>query len=175
MAHRNVVREDFVGKTVVGINCRAVNMLQFEFSDGSRVALEASTVTEARIPAIQACEDCVDSAEEFDESPPTAKPPLVSTFVDVNALYRAINTWRGWQTNKLTDLVSDTQDLYLKLVAIATELPYDEVLVRFGRGDRGILDARRAVKRSIWGRMLRDPASILPQEVREETPVQSKA
>lgn len=50
--HRDVRPEDFVGKTVASVDARACNLIRFEFTDGTKLALEAEQFI------IQACEAC---------------------------------------------------------------------------------------------------------------------
>lgn len=57
MTHRFVRKEDFVGKTIEDINCQAVNVLTFRFTDGTTLALEGDL--HSNIPVIVACEECV--------------------------------------------------------------------------------------------------------------------
>lgn len=57
MSHRKVRKEDFIGKTIADVNCKAVNILTFYFTDGTALALEGELFHE--IPTIVACEACV--------------------------------------------------------------------------------------------------------------------
>lgn len=83
------------------------------------------------------------------------------TAVDPAALRGAIRMWLRTKIFELHKLAGETEDLYLKLVSIATELTYEEVFTRYKNGDEGINAARRLVKRDIFARLLVAPTSIL--------------
>lgn len=154
MTHRNVQKEDFVGKTVVDLDCTAVNILRFKFADGSTFALEADILSSAcGLAIIQQCDHCGDFCEDEKEK---LEASLV-TIVDDVALRASIRLWLH------TTMLRPTkdQDLYLFIIAHATQLPYEEVLENYNKGDTGIQTARRKTKRIIFARLCTDPASTL--------------
>ncbi len=86
---------------------------------------------------------------------------LVCTFVDDVALRAAVRAWMYTPISRLHTIAGERQDLYLKLVAQAVQLPYEEVVNRWSDHDQGILHARRKVKRIIFRKLMSDPASLL--------------
>ena len=155
MTHRNVQKEDFVGKTVTDLDCAAANILRFKFDDGTTFALEADVISgNCPVPIIQQCDHCGDFCEEEEETKSVAS---FTTIVDDLALRAAIRLWLH------TPILPWTkgQDLYLAIIAHATQLPYEEVLENYTNGDTGLQAARRKTKRTIFNRLLTDPTSIL--------------
>lgn len=61
MPHRDVKRKDFEGKTIKRIDCRAVNIFRFYFTDGSSIAIEAEG------DMMVACETCASQKKNVDE------------------------------------------------------------------------------------------------------------
>ena len=57
MSHGPVRSKMFVGKTIESVDCRAVNILRFYFTDGTAIALETDAVG-IGIYGIVACETC---------------------------------------------------------------------------------------------------------------------
>lgn len=58
MAHRDVKRSDFEGKTVAKIDCRAINIFRFYFTDGTALAIEVDAVG-LNVYGMVACDVCV--------------------------------------------------------------------------------------------------------------------
>ena len=54
MSHRKIQKKDFEGKTIKSIDCRAVNVLRFFFTDGTAIAIETENY------AMVACDECVE-------------------------------------------------------------------------------------------------------------------
>lgn len=69
MSHRKIKKSDFEGKTIKKIDCRAVNFIRFEFTDGTALALEGELVTSYGIAGILACDECakLDNCEETED------------------------------------------------------------------------------------------------------------
>ncbi len=173
MTHRNVRKEDFVGKTIVDIDCAAVNVVGFKFEDGTTCALEGEILSpQCPIPIIQWCGHCAESCEVEEET--------TRTIITPNGLHNATHTWLTTAIDKLPDVATEGQDLYLRLVANAARLPYEEVLRRYQALDPGIVEARRTVKRHIFNRLLAYPSSVLSVhdehviEVQEPAAVESR-
>lgn len=79
------------------------------------------------------------------------------TIVDDVALRSSIRLWA--RTTMLRP--AKGQDLYLLIIAHATQLPYEEVLGNYERGDTGLQAARRKTKRIIFARLCADPSYVL--------------
>lgn len=98
-------------------------------------------------------------------------------YVDETALRAAIRAWMYTPIIQLHTLVGERQDLYLKLVAHAAQVPYEKVADLWHARDSSVVDARRKVKRLIFAKLLVDPPSILPIHdaviVHENSPVES--
>ncbi len=84
-----------------------------------------------------------------------------STFVDEVALRAVVRLWMFTPCLRVQTIAGERQDLYLKLVAHAAQLSYDEARQRWLLHDDGIVEARRRVKRMIFNRLMRATASIL--------------
>lgn len=54
MSHREITPADFEGKTIAYIDCGAVNILRFYFTDGSAIAIEHER------DGMVACDACAD-------------------------------------------------------------------------------------------------------------------
>lgn len=95
--------------------------------------------------------------------------------VDEPALRAAIRVWMYTPILKVHTIAGKRQDLYLKIVAHAAQLPYEKVVELWHAHDSGIVDARRKTKRLIFAKLLVDPPSILPIHdavvVHENSPV----
>lgn len=152
MTHRDVRKEDFVGKTITDVNCAAANVLRFKFDDGTTCALEGELFANS-IPIIQWCDHCGTFCESEEE--------VTSTNVDVIHLRTAIRIWANTAASQLPPVAANGLDLYLQLVASAARLSYEETARRFRDGDKGIVEARRSVKRQVFERLLNYPPSIL--------------
>ena len=96
--------------------------------------------------------------------------------VDETALRTAIRVWMYTPIIRLHTVAGERQDLYLKLVAHAAQLPYEKVVELWHAQDSGVVDARSKVKSLIFKRLFTDPTSILQihdETVVHETPVES--
>ena len=152
MTHRDIRKEDFVGKTVIDLDCEAVNIIRFKFEDGSALAIEVDAVG-LGIYGMVACETCAVINET---------PPVTETQVDEAALQAAIRGWAHTPISRLNAFVEDGEDLYLKIVARAARLHYEKVVELHQARDRGIVDARRKVKHNVFRILMSDPTWILP-------------
>jgi hypothetical protein len=101
-----------------------------------------------------------------------------SVEVDEAALRAAIRVWIYTPIIRLHTVAGERQDLYLKLVAHAAQLPYEKVVELWHARNRGIVDARRQLKRMIFAKLMNDPPSILRVHdevvVHEASPVESE-
>lgn len=164
MAHRDIKKDDFVGKTITDLDCEAVNIIRFTFEDGSRVALEVEAVAPG-IYGMVACDACAPA------STPPARERTQSTTIAESALDNVVKLWT------MTACPSLGKDLYLALVSAASCIPYNKCVALFKEHDDGIIQARRYVKRKIFGKLINDPSSVLRIHdeviVREGAPVES--
>ncbi len=56
--NREPVPADFVGKTIVRFEASSINVWQFQFSDGSVIAIEAEPSGPMGLAEMQVCEEC---------------------------------------------------------------------------------------------------------------------
>lgn len=106
----------------------------------------------------------------------TEKQKATCTEVDELGLRAAIRVWMYTPIMRLHTIAGERQDLYLKIVAHAAQLPYEKVVELWHARDSSIVDARRKAKSLIFAKLLRDPPSILPIHdavvVHETSPVE---
>jgi len=57
MSHRAIKAKDFVGKTIERMDCRAVNIIRFFFTDGTAIAIETDYLG-AGLYGMVACDVC---------------------------------------------------------------------------------------------------------------------
>lgn len=96
--------------------------------------------------------------------------------VDEIALRASIRMWMYTPAIQPHTVAGERQDLYLKIVAYAAQLPYEKVVELWHAQDSGIVGARRKVKGLIFKRLFTYPASILQihdETVVHEDPVES--
>lgn len=155
MSHRNVQKEDFVGKTITDLECDAVNIIRFTFDDGTRLALEVDAMGHG-IYGMVACDECVEEPQ-----PPYSSTFILSTYVPKAELAEALHVWIHTPIIRLHKYAGDGVDLYLRIVSHASGLTYEEVKNRWKSHDDGIIEARRWVKNTLFYRLNADPASIL--------------
>lgn len=53
MSHRKIDKKDFEGKTIAELDCRAVNLVRFKFTDGTTIAIEVESNF-----VLAACDEC---------------------------------------------------------------------------------------------------------------------
>ncbi len=151
MAHRDLTKEDFIGKTVTDFECDAVNVIRFVFEDGTRLAIEVDAMGHG-IYGMVACDECVDEAPI---------PLRQSVYIPKANLATAIRTWMYTPVKELHLATPDDTDLYLRLVAHANGDTYENTRRLWKLHDDGIIEARRWVKHTLFHRLHVDPASIL--------------
>jgi hypothetical protein len=83
------------------------------------------------------------------------------TVVPRAALKQAIQLWLRTSTVRAHVVDGVRQDLYLKIVAVATQLPYYTVLDRFEAGDEGLQRALHEAKLVVFANLMTAPASVL--------------
>lgn len=146
MTHRKVREGDLKGKTIAKVDCKAINFLRLEFTDGSVLALEADLLSSITgVPGIFACDECAHTV--LGEG----------TTVDEDALRQAVDVWIASPIRE----PMNGRDLYLDITARAAQLSYSEVIRMHGEGDVGLVAARKAVKKYLFYRLMNDPPSFL--------------
>lgn len=95
------------------------------------------------------------------------------TIVDDLALRQAIRVWLFTPIIQLHTVAGEKQDLYLKLIAMAINQPYEATVQRHLDGDQGLQAARRKCKRIIFRRLVLDPTCVL--QIHDESIVRELA